>query len=150
MEEIKGKIYVRFIDGINCYIPVPAREMGNDVYEIQPYTEFDYSEDSILFEFGPGDVVITSPVLDSQGNEFICADQLVSWGDDRNQYRNLLLSIVWWSKTDIEQKDLIENITRDVANKLLGELEKDTFIYPAVKDWIELHRESLEGLIKEY
>ena len=149
MEELKGKIYVRFIEMIACSIPVPARGMGNDLYKIQPYYEFDYADDSMLFEFGPGDVVIASTFIETEGNEIPCANQLVSCGDDRNMYKNLLFNIVKEAKNNTEQNNLIETISKDTSRKLLGELHKDTFVYPDVKDWIEFHRDRLESLIKE-
>ncbi len=56
-EEITEKIYVRMIDGAMSLVPVLAKEIQNKQYEILDDFEYSVIDDSVLFEFYPGDIV---------------------------------------------------------------------------------------------
>ncbi len=54
-----SKVYVRLIDGVGVFIPVEARFISHDVYQLMSDHEFDYEDDAVLFDFGSQDAVNT-------------------------------------------------------------------------------------------
>ena len=56
-EEIIEKIYVRMIDGTMSFVPVNAKEIRDKQYEILEDEEYLSEDDSVLYEFYPGDIV---------------------------------------------------------------------------------------------
>ena len=87
------RIYIRYVDGAEALVPVPARQPPNGSFEILPADDFDFDDDSILFEFGPGDVVVAEDRELRNGSVQRVATRLVT-GDSRNIFKRMLLSIL--------------------------------------------------------
>lgn len=60
-EYVKSKISVRFIDGVSLLMPVDACKISDDQFQIIADPEYDYMDNSILFEFGPDDSWSSTP-----------------------------------------------------------------------------------------
>jgi hypothetical protein len=48
---------VRLIDGTDVFVPINAKIVGPNKFEILPDSEFDFEDPNLLFEFFPGDIV---------------------------------------------------------------------------------------------
>jgi hypothetical protein len=85
-------IFVRFIDGVDVFIPIPSLLASKEVYQLLPNPEFDYDDDTILFEYGSDDKVKVSAQQFSNGSSGLVANELVESGDPRNVLkRNLFI-----------------------------------------------------------
>ena len=63
MNPANARVYVKFVDGVEVFIPVDAVLVSENIYQLLADNEFDYDDNAVLFEFGSHDVVKTHPVL---------------------------------------------------------------------------------------
>src|SRR5690349_20510314 len=101
-------IHVWFVDGVTVGIPVEARFISENTYQILSDSEFDYEDDAILFEFGPQDVVrVRSQQLET-GSSALAAYELVEAGDERNLQKRLMFHILMYQPAP---RDLFDGIS---------------------------------------
>ena len=143
---ITNRVYVEFVDGVSFYIPVEATCISEDIYQILPDTEFDYEDDGILFEFGQGDIVGVKAGQFADGKQGLRAYELKESGDTRNLQKRLLFYILMHETTPLE---LLGNVDKDDIKALVGKIDGSDFIYPPIKEWLVLHRESIRSLVDE-
>jgi hypothetical protein len=88
------KIYVHLIDGTDVWVPVEAKEIGEDQYEILDNVEYDDLDTSELFEFFPGDIVKLGQRTFSEGKTGAVARDLVkaSSRTDRKYWEFMFLA----------------------------------------------------------
>jgi hypothetical protein len=134
------QLYVRYVDGSNASIPVPSRRHEDGLYEILPYHEFDYEDDSILFEFGPGDIVAAEPHRFSEGLSEQLACRLVRQGDVRNLYKGMFFTIVSGNPSF---EYLVAQFGEEKVRQIKSEVAKMEWVYPAISDWINTNEERL-------
>jgi hypothetical protein len=132
MDQVTSKIYVRFIDGVEVYIPVEARLISDDVYQLMPDHEFDYDDDATLFEFGSHDIVRTKEAQWENGTLGRVAYALVEAGDPRNLQKRLLTQILL---QEPEPQAIFNGLDRNDIELLLQKIEGASFMYPTIKNW---------------
>jgi hypothetical protein len=126
MKSNQKKIYINYLDGVHVFIPVDAIELNNNEYEIQNNEDFDYEDNSILFEFGPGDIVKLK-MINSNSGKIEIANELIKNGDKRNIGKRFL----YYLSMDIP----IENhFTKEIINNLIKEIPFEDWIYPAARE----------------
>lgn len=131
IEKSNKKVYVRAIDGIFFDLPMPVRHLGGDKYLILDTNEFDPDDSASLFEFLPGDTV--------RIKEEYAVEMISTTAKDR-EYWALLFRIVWGEdsidivKHQADYTNAIARITHEVD-------ESVRWHYPAVREWIEKHRD---------
>jgi hypothetical protein len=73
----REKIFVRLIDGVETYIPINAKKISDNKYELLPDEEYEYESPNYLFEFFPGDIVLIEHHKFSDGIIGKLAKQLI-------------------------------------------------------------------------
>jgi hypothetical protein len=143
------EIYVHFLDGALAFIPIPAIYIKNTEYEILENSEFDYEDDSILFEFGPGDNVKTKPKKcdypKPEGKIYPAAYELVKSGNIQNSYKRLLFNIVYLNP---EPSVFIPQFPKLDFQKLMTQNQKNEFKYLGITNWIKQYRIEIEEFLK--
>jgi hypothetical protein len=51
------KIYIKTVDGTSSLEPMNAIEIGAEIFQVLPDSDFDFSDTSVLYEYHPGDIV---------------------------------------------------------------------------------------------
>lgn len=80
------KIYIRLIDGTETWVPINARVINNNQFEIIENPEFTDLDANELYEFLPGDIVELEDHIFQDGTSEKVAKKLISKGHwtDRN------------------------------------------------------------------
>jgi hypothetical protein len=141
---ITDKVYIEFVDGVPVRIPVDATFISEGVYQILPHTEFDYEDDSVLFEFGEGDIVRVKAGQLADEKQVLRAYELMESGDQRNFQKRLLLYILMKEITPLE---LLQNVGRNDISALKNKIEQADFMYPSIKEWLTLHGRTIQHLL---
>ena len=144
MNEVTSKVYVHFIDGVEVFIPVEARLISDDVFQLMPDPEFDYEDDTVLFEFGSQDIVKTKEKQLENGVLGRVAFKLVKAGDTRNLYKRLLTQIVLQAPNP---QVILEGIDRSEIKSLLQKIEEAPFMYPSAKDWFVENKDKIQSMM---
>lgn len=116
-------ILVRTIDGLQEWTQVLAREIDEETYEILDCTEYHHDDNSVLFEFYPGDIVhvgyVTMPLEDDpQAIRLVQTGQWPKRDYFLFQYKvmkhtlpsNLALFTPWLPVIDTIRKEMNEGI----------------------------------------
>ncbi len=144
MDEVTFKIYVHFLDGVEVYIPVEARLISDNLYQLMSDGEFDYDAVAVLFEFGSQDIVKVKEIRFADGDFGQVAHQLVKAGDSRNLQKRLLLQIALKKP---EPKAILEGIDRREIRSLYQKIEEAPFVYPAIKDWLVVNKDKIHSMM---
>ncbi|MBK6913701.1 MAG: hypothetical protein IPH11_08525 [Ignavibacteriales bacterium] len=131
-------IYVRFIDGGNVSIPIQSKYISENTYELLPNIEFDFNDKTILFEFGPEDIVETKP---SKSHSGLVASILIKPGNQNNSFKRLLFFIL---NDDLTFDEAKSTFNKSDLGKLNGFIESDGFVYPRIKDFFEKYKIDLQ------
>ena len=129
---IAAKIYVRFVDGTNVYIPVDARFVSDNIYQILPDSEFDYDDDATLFEFGPQDIVKVKSQQLAADRSVPVAYELVTVGEKNNLQKRLLFYILM---NEPNPQDLLDGVSQQDIASLMSKINEASFMYPTIKEW---------------
>ena len=137
------KIYIALEEGGGiCRAPVPCRALPDGSYEILPDDLFDYEDDSQLFDFGPGDVVLAKNTsLGITKDPCLVAHQLVKSGSEKNEFKRLLFVIL---EEEPDPAPVLAKYGNSLVRHLLTEGLKEGWGYPGIREWIRLHRHILE------
>ncbi|WP_225000410.1 hypothetical protein [Cesiribacter sp. SM1] len=128
-------IYVHLIDGTDTWVPVKARIVQDNQYEILENSEFIRDADpNYLFEFYPGDTVETVPHTFKDGKKGNIAKKLIREGKWQNRKYNEFLykAILGLLNIDIHTADKY----RDEIERVKKENSAGQFFYPAVLNTI--------------
>jgi hypothetical protein len=131
VEKSNKKVYVRAIEGIPFGLPLPVRHLDGDKYLILDTNEFDPDDSSCLLEFLPGDIVRVK-------GEY--AVEMISTTAKDREYWALLFRIAWGEDSSAivrhqaDYTNAIARITHEVD-------ESVRWHYPAVREWVERHRD---------
>ena len=139
-------IYVEFIDGTNVFVPIPSKYISENVYELLSTDEFDFEDKTILFEFGPGDIVEVKINKFESGESGFIANKLVKSGNKDNSFKRLLFYILNDSLTFEEA--LIEFGKTDLI-KLIDFVVSEGFVYSTIKQFVEKYRDEIEALLNK-
>jgi hypothetical protein len=139
-----NKIYVEFVDGVPFCVPVEATFISEGIYQILPNKEFDYEDDSVLFEFGQQDVVRVKVGQFVDGKQALRAYELVESGDQRNLQKRLLSYILM---KEIAPFDLLDNVDKNEIRALESKINGADFMYPSIKEWLALHKKEIWSLV---
>ena len=121
-EEITEKIYVRMIDGTMSLVPVIARGIQNKQFEILDDDEYSLIDDSVLFEFYPGDIVEVDDHEDMDDEYQYDAKELIrpSNMNDRLylefKFRATCSELSITHETPVKYKHVIERIKTEIAS----------------------------------
>ena len=136
------KIYIRIIDGTDVYVPINARKIRNNEYEILYDKEYECEETNYLFEFFSGDIVSLGQHRFADGKVGQIASQLI--------HRGQKLDREYWEFKFYATLGQI-SISKQTANKYRQEIERikkekssGQFFYPTLLDIID----KLDGLIE--
>lgn len=144
MNESLSKVYVRFIDGVEVYVPVEARLISGDVYQLMPDHNFDYDDNATLFEFGSHDVVRTKEAQWENATLGRVAYELVEAGNSRNLQKRLLTQILL---QEPEPQAILDGIDRSEIRLLSQTIEESPFMYPSIKDWLEGNKGKIQSMM---
>jgi len=134
-----NKIYIRFIDGVNVLIPVEAKLLTKNHYEILPNNEFDYMDNTILFEFGIGDLVKCKFInINNSPEATFIATELIKSGSQQNDIKRMLYDIL---QNNPKPKHIFENYDKSVIEYLFND---NLMKYPDLINWIEKYRSSIQ------
>jgi hypothetical protein len=127
------RIYIRFIDGVDVFVPVPCTPLANQTFEILPDPEFDVEDDSVLFEFGPGDTVAAREERFADGQSGPLAYRLIRRGTSGNIQKQIQFAVAHGQPTvaDLAQQFGTENVLlfREQANIRHSP-------YPSIQNWL--------------
>lgn len=139
-----SRIYVKFIDGVEFYIPVEASFVSENIYQVMPDDEFDYDDNAVLFEFGSQDIVRVKQLENEI--RLPAAYELVKAGDARNLQKRLLTRILLHAP---EPQEFFVGVSQSEIKSLCQKLGEANFVYPDIKNWFTLHKEKIQSLINE-
>ena len=143
MNPANARVYVKFVDGVEVFIPIDAVLVSENVYQLLADDEFDYEDNAVLFEFGSRDVVKTYP---PEGEKRLpTANELITAGDERNLQKRLLIHILLNSP---EPQELFGEVSQNEIKSICQKIEEATFGYPNIKKWFSLHKETIKGLLR--
>jgi hypothetical protein len=130
--------YVRFIDGTNVYIPIKSKLLNSNSAILLEHNEFDYEDDSILFEFGFNDTIEYREHLLTNGKKVNLAYKLLDLGDNRNILKRILFEII---QNNCTINDLITlfNIESILTNLTNYDLYKSPYI--EIKNWFKINHD---------
>lgn len=134
------KVYVRFVDGTNVAILINAQVVSDGVYQLLQDDEFDYDDNSILFEFGPGDTV---GVKSFYSDSMPLAHKLIKAGEAHYLPQCLQFHIL---DKEPDPYEFLKDISKDDIVALLDKIDTAFFVYPTVREWVARHREVIQNL----
>ena len=130
-----NKIYVQMIDGTIGQIPINARQIIDDQYEILKDPEFESIDSNVLFEFYPGDIVKLGQHKFSNGTNGQIAKELIRYSTqpDRKYWEFMFLATI--DRLFINQ-DTFDKYAKEIE-RIKKEQVKGQFFYPAILDLID-------------
>jgi hypothetical protein len=136
------KIYVRFIDGTNSWVPINAREKSNNLYELLDDQEYNDLDSTELFEFYPGDIVEVEDSEDLDNEYQYVAKQLVS--ASRRPDRDYLVFKFYSTFRHLPINELTAKKYTAVIQRIKREKTEGKFFYKGILETVE----RLDKLIK--
>ena len=126
------RIFIKLIDGTECWIPVSTRQIDHYQFVILDDPAFDNLDTTLLFEFYPGDTIKIGQQTLSDGTTGLVAKELISASirPDRKYWGFMFLAAV--DKMPIEPETAhkySQEIERIKKEKASGQ-----FFYPKVLD----------------
>ena len=140
------RVYVDTIEGTTCMMPCPARATSPDTYELLSDDNFEFDEDYMLFEYGPGDTVTAKEEVDQDGTNILTARDLVRSGGTKNDLKRLLYRVCA-TKPDIAI--IFRDFTKNQLRDLLDYVESAGFIYPEIREWVTTNASALEQHLQQ-
>jgi hypothetical protein len=136
------KIYIRLMDGTECWVPINAKLINNDQFEVIENPEFMHSETIELYEFFPRDIVQTENHAFQNGRSEKVAKRLISKGHwpDRNYLDFKFKATSGLLKNDKETALIYQHEIDRVRN----EQSTGQFFYPLLIETVD----KLEKLLK--
>lgn len=129
------KIYIRLIDGTETWVPINARVINNDQFEIIENPEFTDLDANELYEFLPGDIVELENHIFQDGTSEKVAKKIISKGQwtDRNYMDFKFKATLGLLKIDQETAKIYQQeIERVKKEKSTGQ-----FFYPAIIETVD-------------
>lgn len=129
------KIYIRLIDGTETWIPINARLINNDQFEIIENPEFMDLDVNELYEFLPDDIVELENHIFQDGTSEKVAKKLISKGHwtDRNYMDFRFKATLGLLKIDKETAQLYgKEIERVKKEKSTGQV-----FYPSIIETVD-------------
>lgn len=135
MKNQMQQIYVRLIDGVEVFVPVVARQLDEDVYEIMEIPSFDLDDFSSIWQFFPGDVVRCEKKIFHNKNFGLLANELISSTfPDRKLHELIFLIVYSQGKVAVENLQGFQKEIKQFCNSHTV-FQKNSVI-PAIKDWV--------------
>ncbi|MGJ7523078.1 hypothetical protein ACSFA0_21530 [Variovorax sp. LT1P1] len=131
-ETVETEIMMPFVEGTEVYIPVKCHMIGEGVIRVLENDEFDYEDQSVIFEFGPHDTVRTASREFSDGTVKETAFELVSSGDNRNDEKRMLLAIL---RENVGLSVLIERFGKEKVWAFVENHRTLKSPYPGIQNW---------------
>ena len=136
------KIYIHFVDGTDAYIPVDTEIISENAYKLLPNDEFDYEDDTILFEYGAGDIVTAEMHKFESGDTNLKASKLIVSGSEQNDYKRMLFYIL---RNEPNPSNLSNLFNKSIILRLLQDRDLK---YPTLVHWFNKHRLAIQSLVK--
>ena len=123
-------------------MPVQANAMADGVFEVLHCDEFDSEDNSMIFEYGEGDLVRAHlDQIGSGGALCLVANQLIRSASTTNQYKRMLFKILHESPSP---ESICTEYGKELVRRLL--LIRD-LKYPALENWVSSHKLSLHQFV---
>ncbi len=136
------KIYIHLIDGTDSWVPIDAKHIQNDQFEIVDNKKYDDLDASELFEFFPGDIVEIEQHIFTDGTKGQVAKRLISKGEWPDRKFNEFKFMAAIGQLNIDK------ITAQHYHYEIGRVKQEysagQFYYTAIIETID----RLENLIK--
>ena len=129
------KIYIRLIDGTETWVPVNAKLINNDQFEIIENSELTVIDTNELYEFLPGDIVEIENHVFQNGTNGKVAKKLISKGHwtDRNYMDFKFKATLGLLKIDKKTAQMYQKeIERVKMDKSTGQ-----FLYPSIIETVD-------------
>ena len=125
-------VYVKLVDGTECWVPAKAREVGDGCFEITECLSDDPEDTTALLQYLPGDVVRIE-----EGRAVSLVHSPVT--RDRTYWRFLFNVLIEGGPTAVDEES---PYLREVVSQVRDEIARgDTPHYPAIKNWMRDHAE---------
>jgi len=131
MTATADKIYIQLLDGSTAYVPINARQITDNKYEILADSEYtDYVDALYLFEFYPGDIVELSAHTFSGGTAGQVATKLVKQGQWQDRKFNEFKFKATLGQLSIT-KQIADNYKEEIK-RVINESKAGQFFYPTL------------------
>jgi len=134
---------IKIIDGTECTVPVFESRITENQYTITESEIFDYEDESLLFEYGQGDIILIN--YDNESSKNVKIKGLIKEGDQRNALKRSQFQIL---NRELKIDEMINKFGLEKSKRILLELKAQNYIYPEVKNWLCINSESIERIIK--
>jgi hypothetical protein len=129
-----AEIYIPAIDGLNIWMPIMAKALGNNQFLILNNNKFDCTDYSILPAFIPGDIVLAEKEFDEVENKNIARSLIKpSLHPDKKYFEFLYHAIVGDLSNDKR------NVTKYKAEiqRVKAEYAEGRYFYPSILETID-------------
>lgn len=128
-------IYITLLEGTSVLVPVKARKINQNIYEILENDSFDSNDATSIWEFFPGDLVECRKDKDVDSNEELTvASKLIESRFPNRNLHSLVFQIVK-SLGKLEQEYLLH--FKDEIKILCTDSPITQSNHPIVKKWVE-------------
>lgn len=137
-------IYVRLLEGTETFVPINAKHIDENLYEIVHNKYLQLEDDATsIWEFLPGDVVrcikkkdVFSPLKESNNTILLATELISSTFPNRKLYKLIYMIVENLGNIEFSELKGFENEIKQLYDN------KDIFQrnHPIVKKWIEKHK----------
>ena len=135
-------IYIRMLEGVETFIPVDARYISDNVFEIISNEDMDIEEDATcIYEFFPGDIVRCEKVkriflsLQKREKTFLLAIELLNSTFPNRKVHQLIFLIV--KSVGKITRNQLQEFDEDEIKQLCSDSSIIQKRHPVVKMWLE-------------
>jgi len=127
------RLYVRMIEGSDCFVPTNARRNADGTFHLLDSREFDPEDTSLLLEFLPGDDVRADPrKFRDKPEPVLVATELVRSSFEDRDYWRVLFTVTARQSAPALSVDRL----RAIASRIRFEIETGMrWHYPRVVEW---------------
>jgi hypothetical protein len=134
-EALMDKIYVHGLDGTDFYAPVNVREVNSCTYEILNDPEYEGGDESVLFEFYPGDIVEVEDTADPDDEYLYYAKRLIR--PSTRQDRDYLAFKFQATRRHLPISLSTAALYKQVIDRIKKEKSAGQFFYRGIRETID-------------
>jgi hypothetical protein len=129
------KVYIHVIDGTDVFIPVDARKVASEQYQLLNDEMYADGDPNCLFEFFVGDMVEVEQHRFADGKYGFVAKKLIQSGDreDRSYWEFKFKATVGQLPID---RHTVQKYKRDIE-RVKGEINQGQFLYPSLVETLK-------------
>lgn len=123
-------IFIRLLEGTETFVPVEAKHLGSNIFEITKNSDLDLEEDvTSIWEFFPGDVVSCEKREDIR----VATELLRSTFPNRRLYELIFQIVESFGRISLEELSDYRIELQELTNNTSISQRK----HPVVREWIE-------------